>query len=48
MLALIVGPGLRASRSRAPSIRQTNRRALTMLGLFAVGLALYVFYLTAR
>jgi hypothetical protein len=48
LLSLIVGPGLRASRSRAPTARQANRRALTMLGLFAIGLALYVFYVTAR
>ncbi len=48
LLALVIGPGLRASRARAPVARQANRRALMLLGLFVVGLVLYAFYVTAR
>ncbi len=48
LLALIVGPGLRASRRRGVTRRRSRRRVATLLGLAVLALALYVFYALER
>ena len=48
VIALFVGPTLRAPRSPAPTRRQVNRRVGALLASVAIGVLFWVFYFTQQ